>query len=75
MACVWFQDIDTDYIKETLCLDQKDGREHVISEVDLNHMYCINPKAANITAGSATFPLASLTIILLTLLSTNLSVL
>lgn len=75
----WFnaewQDIDTDYIKETLCLDQKDGREHVISEVDLNHMYCINPKAANITAGSATFPLASLTIILLTLLSTNLSVL
>jgi hypothetical protein len=34
------QEIDTDYIKLTHCTDPTDHREHLISEVSLEHMYC-----------------------------------
>ena len=62
-----FQDIDTDYIKETLCTDPVDGREHIISEVELEHMYCINPERitdANSASHHAVATLVGLTILL-----------
>jgi len=35
-----WQEIDTDYIKQTHCVDPRDKREHLISQVSLDHMYC-----------------------------------
>lgn len=35
-----WQDIDTDYIKDTHCVDPTDNREHKMADVDLNHMFC-----------------------------------
>ncbi|XP_023343282.1 leucine-rich repeat-containing protein 15 isoform X3 [Eurytemora carolleeae] len=51
----WFnaewQEIDQDYIKATHCVDPEDGREHLISQVSLNHMYCIPAAALSSSAG------------------------
>ena len=41
-----WQDIDTDYIKDTYCLDPSDKKDHKMSDVDLSHMYCENDKPA-----------------------------
>ena len=56
------QEIDTDYIKQTHCTDPVDQREHLISEVSLEHMYCAKAPAAPEPGSAAT---ASLTTILL----------
>lgn len=36
-----WQDVDTDHLKDITCKDPEDGKEHLLKDVDLEHMYCI----------------------------------
>ena len=44
-----WQDVDEDHIKDTLCVDPTDGREHRINKIDISRMFCIAP--AEVRAG------------------------
>ena len=36
-----WQDIDTDYIRDPYCLDPRDQKDHKMSEVSVEDMYCV----------------------------------
>lgn len=36
-----YQSVDTDHIKDITCKDVDDGKEHLMKDVNLEHMYCI----------------------------------
>lgn len=36
-----YQSVDTDHIKDITCKDVDDGKEHLMKDVNLEHMYCV----------------------------------
>ena len=38
-----YQSVDTDHIKDITCKDVDDGKEHLMKDVNLEHMYCVTP--------------------------------
>jgi len=62
-----WQDVDTDHIKDTACVDPTDGREHRINKVDISHMFCVSPaevRAGQLNSGELIYATSSLFIVM-----------
>jgi len=42
-----YQIVDTDHIKDITCKDVEDGKEHLMKDVNLEHMYCVTAPEAD----------------------------
>jgi len=47
-----WQNVDTDHLKDITCKDVEDGKEHLMKDVNLEHMYCVT----DIVNGSTPMP-------------------
>jgi len=42
-----YQSVDTDHIKDITCTDVSDGKKHLMKDVNLEHMYCVQDPAVD----------------------------
>jgi len=42
-----YQSVDTDHIKDITCKDVEDGKQHLMKDVNLEHMYCVQDPAVD----------------------------